>query len=187
MNDYTQNEIKELVEKANELLRTGHAEHGIEILAKTYGPAHPYVAIGYNALGSQQYDKEDWPEAKSAQEQALIIWEYNNGRKSIEVADCAYNLGRIYGHMGKYDDATLMHREALILRRELLKDDHLDIGASLLGLGAVLLATDTTEEAAELFKEGIHLYERAETIDCMEYAACKANLLLCQQKIVQKN
>lgn len=187
MTEIVQNEIKELLEKANELLRAGQAEHGIEILAKTYGPAHPYVAIGYNALGSQQYIKEDWPGAKAALDQALIIWEYNNGRKSIEVADCANNLGRVYGHMGDYDNAISMHREALQLRRQLLTDDHPDIGASLLGLGAVLLATEDTEEAADLFKEGIRLYERAHMVDCIENAACQANLLLCRQNTSQKN
>ena len=177
----TEIEQKELLQKANELLKSGQAEHGIEILAQSLGPAHPYIAIGYNAFGAQQSNKEDWAGAKMAFEQALVIWQYCEDKPSLEISACMYNLGRVYSQLGDLDKAITMHREALQQRLELLDSDHPDTGLSYLGLGAVLLANGDTDAATTLFESGIALYERAEMIDSKEMAACKANLILCRQ------
>lgn len=172
---------QELLQKANELLKSGQAEQAIEILSLNFGPDHIYVAIGYNALGARQYDAEEWDKAKLSIEQAKIIWEQHKGEESVEVAACANNLGRVYEHLGDYHKGVEYHRKALATRERLLGMENLDTGMSYLSLGAALLSTGEAAEALEKFESGLELYCRIDHGDSPEAEACRSNILLCQK------
>ncbi|MGL1932399.1 MAG: tetratricopeptide repeat protein [Desulfotalea sp.] len=170
-----------LIEKASEYLKTGEPELAIEILTSFLGPDHHYVAIGYNALGAKQYDQGNWQGARLSIEQAYIIWRESKGEKSLEVASCANNLGRIYESLGDMKKGIEMHREALSLRAELLGENHVDTGMSLLGLGTALASNGQLAEAGQIFTRGITLFSNLGMNDSPEINACRANLILCQE------
>lgn len=171
------------IEKANEYLKIGKPELAIEILTKALGPDHQFVAVGYNALGAKQYEEENWHGAKLSVEQAYIIWRQVKGERSLEVASCANNLGRIYEHLGQMEKGVEMHLEALTLRAEILGDSHIDTGMSLLGLGAALAGNGQIEEALTIFERGVTTFTSLGMSDSQEMNACLANIKICKSQV----
>lgn len=174
-------EQQDLLQKANELLQAGNIEQAIELLSTTFGPDHPYVGIGYNALGARQYEAEDWKGAELSIQQARIIWEKHKGRESAEVGACANNLGRVCEHLGDFEKGVELHREALAIRQAVLGEENVDTGMSYLSLGAALLSTKKPAEAKECFAKGLQVYTALGLADSPEAKACISNTELCDQ------
>jgi serine/threonine-protein kinase len=69
-------------------------------------------------------------------------------------------LGAVYRSLGHYEEAELMLREALEMRRRLLGEEHADIAASLHSLAILSFIKGDYEEAEALCREALEMNRR---------------------------
>lgn len=82
-------------------------------------------------------------------------------REPVVQAAALDTLGRVYGELAVFDRAKSLLERGLLLRREQLGNDHLDVASSLAHLGRVLQKTAEYARAAELQQEALELRRRA--------------------------
>ena len=171
---------KAAIEHINELLRNGFPDQALDILLPAYGPDHPFVGIGYNALADKQYQSKNWEGAKETLKKSLKIWERYKGGSSLEVAGCMNNLARVYENLGRNQKGLDLHEQALEIRRKRLGDTHPDTGMSIMGYASALFEKGDIKKAKQLFNEGLILFEKIDMNDSPEADACRKNIRLCE-------
>jgi tetratricopeptide (TPR) repeat protein len=89
-------------------------EHGLKALAyaRETGDMERICDLLYG-LTIIQCDQGNWDEAFSYVEEVLPIMRIHFGEKSVSVGNTLYQLGKIYQHQGKYDDALRVSKKAL--------------------------------------------------------------------------
>jgi len=69
-------------------------------------------------------------------------------------------MGRVYDSIGLYDQALPLQESALLTRRRLLGEQHLDVASSLIDVGGVLWHRGEYDRARPLLEQGLALRER---------------------------
>jgi len=77
----------------------------------------------------------------------------------LVAARLGMTMGGVYKHLGLYDKAKELFREALNLRQTHLSDGHLDIGESLMELATIYQMTDEYDRAKSLAHRALKIHE----------------------------
>ncbi len=123
-------------------------------------------------------DPERYQEARALGIQAGAVLELI-GAPPLLHADLDNNLGTISRVAGALDEALEHHRGALELRREVLGEDHPDIGRSLTNIGNVLSARGQLEQAEDHLRRGLDHARRTLGADHPSVAAGRSSLAFC--------
>ncbi|MEM9460456.1 MAG: serine/threonine-protein kinase [Myxococcota bacterium] len=105
------------------------------------------------------HDRSRYPQARALGIQAGAVLELI-GAPPLLHADLDNNLGTICRVAGALDEALEHHQRALQRRREVLGDDHPDVGRSLTNIGNVLSAQGRLTEAEDHLRRGLAHAER---------------------------
>ena len=124
-------------------------------------PEHRYTAAALTALARLVYEKGDHAEAERLCEQALMSFDTPIGsRPSLESADDQHVLGTLLQFTGDWTRAEQSYRNALLLRRLLLREDHPDVADSLHSLATVLVEKGDLNEAESLLREALDIQRK---------------------------
>jgi eukaryotic-like serine/threonine-protein kinase len=91
-------------------------------------------------------------------------------------ADLRSTIGKVYFDLGQYTNAESMHREALVLRKKLLGNEHPDVASSLNNLANALRAQGRLNEAETLFREALAMRKKLLGSEHPEVASSLQNL-----------
>ncbi|KAL7472768.1 hypothetical protein ACHAXS_013163 [Conticribra weissflogii] len=127
---------------------------GLRIERRVLPPDHPNIVVTLSNLGEIHRQRYEWDDAATMYCDALEILKkkYEN---HVDIASTLNTIGLIHDQRG---DACLSLRylqEALIMRRKLLGDDHIDVSATL--LGEVNKAAGDLEEALKCFQKSLDI------------------------------
>src|SRR5262245_28819940 len=75
------------------------------------------IAIQFHQLGQ-------YPKAEQYYLESLELYEAKQGHDSLDVAGVLWYLGRVYGFMGKWDQASSRYQRAAAIRAAKLGPDH---------------------------------------------------------------
>ncbi|MEW6498618.1 MAG: tetratricopeptide repeat protein, partial [Cyanobacteriota bacterium] len=82
------------------------------------------------------------------------------GEEHPHVADCLNNLANLYESQGRYDQAELLHIQALALRKRLLGEEHPAVAQSLNNLALLYESQDRYDQAEPLYRQALTLYKQ---------------------------
>lgn len=85
-------------------------------------------------------------------------------------------MGRVYGSLGLYDQASSLLEESLRIRRETLGPDHLDVAANEINLALVLQNLGEKAKSEALTRQALEIFRRQGATATLEYAAGLNNL-----------
>jgi CHAT domain-containing protein/Tfp pilus assembly protein PilF len=130
-------ERKELEMKWTELNRTGlkaHQAGNNQDAQKAWEPALE--------IARRLYPKTDFPDGH------------------LRLAASLNNMAGVWLDYGKLDEAELLYREALDVRRRLFKGNHTELAAGIHNLAGLLRTQGKLAEAEVLFRESLAMYEQ---------------------------
>ena len=117
-------------------IRTGQFAEAQQILQKVlderlkyYGEESAVTAESLNNLAATYYKQNNLEKTADLLRQSLAITEKKSG-ESLDTADTANNLGRVFQKLKKYDEAEKLFIRSLNIRRATLPAGHPDIGTS---------------------------------------------------------
>jgi hypothetical protein len=88
------------------------------------------------------------------------------------------NLASLYSAHGRHQDALVMNKKTLELRRRLLPANHPDIGAACVNAGACYLAAGDSHQALEIVREALRILQS--TLPPSHPHIQKAQQLMCR-------
>jgi len=77
------------------------------------------------------------------------------------VATALYNLGRVYGKLGMYEEATRYSQRALSIRRNVLGNQHPMLALTLNLLGELRCAQGAFADAEAFYQQALAIQEKA--------------------------
>jgi CHAT domain-containing protein/Tfp pilus assembly protein PilF len=117
-------------------VRTGQFPEAQQILQKVldgrlkyYGEESAVTAESFNNLAATYYKQNNLEKTADLLRQSLVITEKKSG-ESLDTADTANNLGRVFQKLKKYDEAEKLFVRSLNIRRAILPAGHPDTGTS---------------------------------------------------------
>ena len=123
-------------------------------LAEETGLGFPYTAAARNAYAvAIFYYSPTSDTVLSSLEKSLVEYRCIFGNTSREVASVLNNIGRVHFSNGNFRDAALCYNESLIIRREILSEDSIDVAATICSAGQSLHRLGDFSEALSLYEE----------------------------------
>ncbi len=156
-----------LFDKAGPLL-----EEGLSLRRKHFGNDHEDTAESLHHLGWFYHDLGKYPEGEKLYRQALAIRDRQLGKDNLKSASTMFNLAWLISHHfdqpleKRLDEAEVLFRRVLDIRRRKLGPRHREVGLTLAALSALHL-TKNREEAMVLAYEALDILERAENKDVL--------------------
>jgi tetratricopeptide (TPR) repeat protein len=127
-------------------------------LAEEAGLGFPYTAAARNAYAvALFYSAPTNVKALTLLEKSLIEYRCIFGNNSREVASVLNNIGRVHFSNGSFHDAVLCYRESLVIRRERLCGDSIDVAATICSAGQALHRLGDLKQALSLYEEFLTL------------------------------
>ncbi|KAF7175615.1 hypothetical protein CNMCM7691_009180 [Aspergillus felis] len=120
--------------------------------------------------------KGDLNEAEDMAIKALKMRETLFGKESFETLSSISLLGLVLDDQGKYDEALVMHRQAVAGFKKLLGTDHRSSLVSLNNLGLVLRSRGEYEEAETMLRKALAGSEKVLGLDHPTTLMCIGNL-----------
>jgi tetratricopeptide (TPR) repeat protein len=136
---------------------------------KTYGEAHPSVAINRNNLGSAYNSLGQYDKAIGYYEQALASDLKTYGEVHSSVAIKRNNLGLVYNSLGKYEKAIGYYEQALASDLKTYGEAHPSVARVRNNLGFVYSSLGQYDKA-------IGFYEQAMASDLKTYGEAHPNV-----------
>jgi tetratricopeptide (TPR) repeat protein/transcriptional regulator with XRE-family HTH domain len=126
-----------------------------------WGSEHPQVAEALVKLGALSREQGKFPEAERLCQQALDIWERQEGEPEYpQVAEALNNLAISYNSRGKYAEAEQFHLRALAICEQRLGSTHHDTARSLNNLANLYQFHGRYREAEPLYTRALDIWER---------------------------
>jgi len=133
----------------------------IAILQKNEGDDSAHAAGHMGTLSFVFLRSENFVAAEEILRKSLSILRLNDEEGSARLASVLMNMGWALAGQRKDDEAEILHREALEMRRRIFQgDDHPSIGWSLQHLGALLNRTGEPAAAIVLLTEAVEMNRR---------------------------
>lgn len=118
-------------------------------------------ATGLERLASVRIASSDFEAAASALREATQILHELHGENSDELATAHNNLGALYWHLARYDDAERSYRSAIDSLRAIHGDRHPSVATTLGNLAVVLKSAGHIDEAEPLYHESLEVFRHA--------------------------
>ena len=116
------------------------------------------IASSYDLLGSICIKKEDYDNALFYLKEALSIREKFNP-KATDTANTLHNLGIVFSRTLHAENAIECFKGALVIRRELLGENHLQTASTLSRLGDTYLSIKDYEDALTNYEKAFRIFE----------------------------
>lgn len=116
------------------------------------------IASSYDLLGSICIKKEDYDNALFYLKEALSIREKFNP-KATDTANTLHNLGIVFSRTLHAENAIECFKGALVIRRELLGENHLQTASTLSRLGDTYLSIKDYEDALTNYEKAYKIFE----------------------------
>ena len=116
------------------------------IRQKKYGDKHPIVAGSWDDLGRTLRDQRRYADAESMFNMALAIFQ-KTSPDSLDLALCLNNLGNVKRLREQFDEAKLLHQQALSIWQKILGKDTQDAAWTLAYLTRLEMARGKLDEA----------------------------------------
>lgn len=127
-------------------------------LAEETSLGSPYTAAARNAYAvAVFYSTPTSDKALALLESSLIEYKCIFGNASREVASVFNNIGRVHFSNGNFQDAVACYKEALVIRREILCEDSIDVAATICSAGQALHRLGEFDQALTLYEEFLSL------------------------------
>ena len=114
----------------------------------------------WNGLGYHLHRLADYPGARAAFDQALVIRKHTLGLSHPDTAESLNNLGVLLKTMGELVPAESCHEQALAIFRETLGPDHPSTAQSLNNLGALLYAMGDLTGAKSYYEQALAIRQQ---------------------------
>jgi len=133
----------------------------LEAFTSAYGEQHPDVALTYSHLGNALGGKGEFAAAFENFTKAYETAEATVGLRSRNAAIALDNQARMLRKLERLPEAVEKHGVALKIWKELLGDDHADVGISLLNMGYAQVAAEEFGPALLTFQDALGTFERS--------------------------
>lgn len=118
-------------------------------------------AAGLERLASIRVASSDFEGAAQVLDEATRILRELHGEGSDELASAHNNLGALYWHLARYEDAERSYRSALASQRALHGDRHPSVATTLGNLAVVVKSAGRIDEAEPLYEEALEIFRHA--------------------------
>merc|ERR1711865_1200570 len=119
-------------------------EESLQVGRETLGENHSEVATLYNIIvtlsniGEILRQKKRYCKSICLYNNAIKLQRIRYGESSVEVASTLNLIGLIYDQMGDSTMAVKVLQKVLVMKRNVLGEDHLDVSSTLTYLGTIL-------------------------------------------------
>ncbi len=93
-------------------------EKALKIAEDRYGPVHPLLVPIFNDLASLHRYLAEYGKAEEETKWGLALREKNMGLGDLSVADSQDQLAALYNDLGRYPEAEILEKKALLIRQE---------------------------------------------------------------------
>ena len=131
----------------------------LRVRVKVFGDDHESVADMHYRIGRLHRDQQSDHEALACFQAATKIRKKTIGRDDLVISNILTDAGILQMKLGQVDIADKCFGEALRIRNLILDPRHEQIGECLLLNGEVLVQNKKYEEAIELFKEALSIFQ----------------------------
>jgi len=125
------------------------------------GKERTVVAMLYNDLGNEAYQRGDREESERYQRSALQEYQKLPAGTYVEMATTLSNLGALLIDKGKYSEAEPFVLQGLELRRRILGNTHTGTAGALYRLSDLRYRQGRHAEAEQAAQESIEMFKRA--------------------------
>ncbi|MGB1242926.1 MAG: tetratricopeptide repeat protein, partial [Chitinophagales bacterium] len=164
MKDSTQEleEAKKWLKEASKLSKKENYLEAIEKLQKAlpiFENLEDWVSYVYGLNGWCKclWGKKEYEAALNKGNQALAISQERIGKQSAATAQSYYNLGLVYEHMIRYQDAIIYLKKSLDIRLKIFGTTHLNTAKSFHKLGQIYKETGEYLSAIEHYTEALQI------------------------------
>jgi tetratricopeptide (TPR) repeat protein/tRNA A-37 threonylcarbamoyl transferase component Bud32 len=130
--------------------------HAAAAIARA-GSAPALLAAYHQADGVRQSMLGDQEAARAALQRALSAYEQASGPEHVDVARILMNLGTVYRHLGRFEDAVRSHQRALAIGDKLFGHEHPFTATIRTNLGNALALMGRPAEALPLLRHALHV------------------------------
>lgn len=162
--------IEALVLRCRAMIRMGSYEDAVETCSLAFLDAEGRFGLDHRLVGmAQHYRGLAFHESGKLRE-ALLNYQAAvetrtrvHGKYSREVAATQNNVGNVYWRLGLLPRALETHHAALLIKTEILPEDHPDLGVALSNLANLYAQSRDSSRAEALYLEALRVYSRSET------------------------
>ncbi|MFP2925263.1 tetratricopeptide repeat protein [Pyxidicoccus sp. 3LG] len=131
------------------------------IYRRTYGPAHPNLAVVLDTLAVHEVQAEDAARAVEHGRQALAIFQQVHGDEHLMTASTHHNLGGFLLELGRAEESLQSFERAARIREKQLGPGDPKLASSLSGMGRALGKQGRFAEAVEHHRRALAIREKA--------------------------
>ena len=137
-------------------------------------------------LGKIKISKEDYSEAEELYQQALVLYEQEYGKESIEVVTVLDDLGVCHEIKEQVAKAKDLHEQSLAIKQKLCPTgDSVAIADSYHNLGNVSFMEGNYDQAKEYYKKCLVIYNRDSKSNSIKIAETENNLGVLSQSVTE--
>ena len=137
-----------------------HAERGVAIAGRLYGPAHWRLGNAHWELAEVEFAEGRFAEAASLYERVVETRTRSFGECSWAVLAGCRRLAQCHRSLGRHSDEEAVSRRTLGVARNLPDAEEAVVARDLNLVGLAVDAQGRSEEALALFRESLAIYER---------------------------
>jgi CHAT domain-containing protein/Tfp pilus assembly protein PilF len=161
-------EAKQLAQQADQHYKQGQyneaillVERVLQIIEKTLGQNHPYVAASLNNLGELYRIQGLYKDAETIFQRALTLCEQVLGLEHPNTATTLNNLAALYLNQGYFNKAEPLLQRVLAIDEQVLGLEHPDFAISLNNLAELYRIQGRYSEAELLYQRSLAILEKA--------------------------
>ncbi|MBK9752087.1 MAG: serine/threonine protein kinase [Nannocystis sp.] len=149
-----------LLRAKGELERAGElAAQTLAMLAQLHGGDDVRVARAELNVGTNFFDRGDYPRADQHYQRALALFEQNLGLVHPDLAPPLNNLATVAEKLGRSADAERAHARSIAIREASFGERHPGVGISLTNLGELYARTGDPVRAEASFRRAAEIFE----------------------------
>ncbi len=135
------------------------AAQALTLLEQLHGPGDVRVARAHLNLGTNLFDRGDYPHAEQQYRRALALFEQNLGLVHPDLGPPLNNLAAVAEKQGRSADAEQAYARAIAIREASFGERHPGVGISLSNLGELYNRTGQHARAEVSFRRAAEIFE----------------------------